>query len=220
MGAPGKYQLLPPLSPEEHGALESSILAHGVLVPVEYDEAGEIIDGHHRVAICRNNRIADWPRVTRPGLSEQEKRARVRELNLARRHLTTFQKRALIEQQVIETPHLSNRALAAQLGVDGKTIGAARDRLEVTGGLLTPAKTIALNGKLHPSARRPLPPSPLLSDGVRLDGLPYHQVLARIADCERDLALLRPIADRGRPTDDRMTAREIMPADYFQQART
>ncbi len=44
-----KYQLLPPLSPEDFAALEASIIEHGVLVPVEYDEEGNILDGHHRV---------------------------------------------------------------------------------------------------------------------------------------------------------------------------
>jgi N6-adenosine-specific RNA methylase IME4 len=81
-----KYQLLPRLSPEEFEALERSIIAHGVLVPVEYDEAGEIIDGHHRVEICESLGLVDWPRFVRKGLSEVDKRTLSRELNFARRH--------------------------------------------------------------------------------------------------------------------------------------
>jgi methionyl-tRNA synthetase len=40
-----KYQLLPPLSAEDYAALEASIVEHGVLVPVEYDEDGNVVSG-------------------------------------------------------------------------------------------------------------------------------------------------------------------------------
>ena len=49
---PNPYQVMPPPCAEDYAALEASIVAHGVLVPVEYDEAGNILDGHTRVAIC------------------------------------------------------------------------------------------------------------------------------------------------------------------------
>ncbi|MBN9271009.1 MAG: ParB N-terminal domain-containing protein, partial [Mesorhizobium sp.] len=65
-----KYQLLPPLSAEEFQSLERSIIEHGVLVAVEYDGAGEIIDGHNRVKICESLGLVDWPRFVRKGLSE------------------------------------------------------------------------------------------------------------------------------------------------------
>ncbi len=43
------YQLLPPLSDDEYRALKADIAVHGVLVAVEVDDQGHIIDGHHRV---------------------------------------------------------------------------------------------------------------------------------------------------------------------------
>ncbi len=128
-----KYQLLPPLTAEEYASLERSIIEHGVLVPVEYDEAGEIIDGHHRVAICESLGLADWPRFVRKGLSEQTKRKLSRELNISRRHLTTQQKQAVIADQLRDTPSISSRAIAAMLGVDHKTVASVRHRL-VDGG--------------------------------------------------------------------------------------
>ncbi len=67
MSATGPYQLLPPLSAEDYAALEASIIEHGVLVPVEYDEGGNILDGHHRVAICESLGLVDWPRFVRKG---------------------------------------------------------------------------------------------------------------------------------------------------------
>ena len=116
-----KYQLLPPLSAEEYASLEASIIAHGVLVPVEYDEDGEILDGHHRVAICESLGLVDWPRFVRKGLSEIDKRKLARELNISRRHLTTAQKQAIIADQLRDTPSISSRAIAAMLGVHHST---------------------------------------------------------------------------------------------------
>ena len=34
------YQVMPPLSQEDYAALKADILARGVQVPIEYDEAG------------------------------------------------------------------------------------------------------------------------------------------------------------------------------------
>ncbi|NMN73879.1 MULTISPECIES: MT-A70 family methyltransferase [unclassified Rhizobium] len=130
MIASGPYQLLPPLSKEDYDTLEADIIAHGVLVPVEYDEAGNILDGHHRVAICESLGLVDWPRFVRKGLSEDEKRAHARSLNLSRRHLSTIQKREVIEAQLKDNPELSSRAIADRLRVDHKTVAAARKRLE------------------------------------------------------------------------------------------
>lgn len=151
----GPYQLLPPLSPEEHAALENSIVEHGVLVPVEYDEAGAILDGHHRVAICEKLGLADWPRFVRRGLSEIEKRSLSRELNFARRHLSTAQKQALIADQLRDTPTISSRAIAARLGVDGKTVAAVRRKLVETAEIPQCDEVEGVNGVMKP-ARKPI----------------------------------------------------------------
>ena len=72
--ATGPYQLLDPLSPEDFAALEADILERGVMIPIEFDEDDNIIDGHHRLMICRKHGITDYPKVVRKGLTEQEKR--------------------------------------------------------------------------------------------------------------------------------------------------
>jgi hypothetical protein len=46
------FQVMPPLSPDEFSELKSDIQARGVMVPIEYDETGNILDGHHRVKAC------------------------------------------------------------------------------------------------------------------------------------------------------------------------
>ena len=47
-----KYQILPKLSTEEYESLRESIVNDGLAVPIEVDEKGDILDGHHRHAIC------------------------------------------------------------------------------------------------------------------------------------------------------------------------
>src|SRR5439155_17837387 len=97
-----KYQVMPPLSAEEYELLKADIAARGVQVQVELDEQGNILDGFHRVRACQELGITDWPTIVRLGLSEEEKKAHARKLNLARRHLTQEQKRELIRQQLKE----------------------------------------------------------------------------------------------------------------------
>lgn len=212
-----KYQLLPALTAEEYAALEASIVEHGVLVPVEYDENGEILDGHHRVAICESLGLVDWPRFVRKGLTEAEKRAHIRALNMARRHLTAFQKRAIIEAQVKEMPWLSNRALAAMLGVDNKTIHNRRREMEASGSLARRSTITGRNGVRQPARKPSLPECPLLSDGVRLDSVSYYDLCRRIRECEADLALLRAVRDRAVPCDDRALVRDIIPASFLKR---
>ena len=61
------FDLLPPLSRQDYEALKADIAARGVQVPVEYDEHGHILDGHHRVRACQELGIKDWPRIVRVG---------------------------------------------------------------------------------------------------------------------------------------------------------
>lgn len=84
----GQYQLLPPLSDTEYTALDRDIRSRGLMVPVEIDEFGAILDGHHRVAICESAGI-DWraTAIRRAGWTEAEKQLHVRKLNILRRHL-------------------------------------------------------------------------------------------------------------------------------------
>ena len=98
------FQVLPPLSAEDYAALKSSIAARGVLVPVDYDEEGNILDGHHRGQICSELGITTWPKLIRKDLTDTEKRTHARQLNLARRHLDQAARRTLIEEELRRTP--------------------------------------------------------------------------------------------------------------------
>jgi len=153
MSATGPYQLLPPLSDDDRAALKASIERHGVLVPVEYDEAGNILDGHHRVDICSELGISDWPRFVRKGMAEEEKRSYAREINISRRHMNTEQKRSVIAAQLKETPSISARALAARLGVDHKTVSAVRGRLVNGGEIPHQSEVVGRDGVKQPTAK-------------------------------------------------------------------
>jgi len=40
--------MLPPRTPAEFKALKADIASRGVVVPIDIDEGGAILDGHHR----------------------------------------------------------------------------------------------------------------------------------------------------------------------------
>ncbi len=81
-----KYQLFGRLRPEEYGALEADIKKRGVQVPIEVDENGDTLDGHHRREIA--DRLGKSYEITvRKGMSEAEKRDHIIKLNIARRQL-------------------------------------------------------------------------------------------------------------------------------------
>jgi len=171
MSAP-KYQVMPALSADEYEELKADIRDRGVLVPVEYDEAGEILDGHHRVQICETLGITQWPRVVRLGLSEAGKFTHARQLNLARRHLDREAKRTLIAQQLRETPQVSDRQIAESLGVDHKTVAVQREELEGRGEIPhVETRTDSMGREQpaereRPSAYRYVDPTPAGRDAV------------------------------------------------------
>ncbi len=145
----GGYQLLPELPPDEYQALKADIAARGVLVPIEVDEQGTILDGHTRFrAWCELAKNEPPPVIVRPGLSEEEKRLHARRANLLRRHLTSQQKRELIADQLRETPNWSDRRVGRELGVDGKTVAGVRSGLAATAEIpQLEAERVGVDGK-------------------------------------------------------------------------
>ena len=53
-------------------------------------------------------------------------------MNIRRRHLNAEQKRDLITKLLKVTPEKSNNSIAKTIGVDDKTVGTVRDKLETT----------------------------------------------------------------------------------------
>jgi hypothetical protein len=138
------YQLLPPLSAEEYAALKVDIAVRGVLVPIEVDEAGTVLDGHHRLRAWEEVRaegvaVPPYPRVVRADMSEADKVAHVLALNLARRHLEKEARVALVRRLRAETGWSAPK-IAAETGLNARTV--LRD-------LAASATSVAV----HPDAR-------------------------------------------------------------------
>ena len=142
------YQLLPDPAPGDRANLKASIAAVGVQVPVEYDDLGNILDGHTRLAICNELGITDWPSIVRPGLTEEQKFEHILTLNLARRHLSHEQRREL--EATLRERGLSLRTIGGLVGVDAATV--SRDLAPVANA--TPETVTGRDGKAYP-ARRP-----------------------------------------------------------------
>ena len=145
-----EYQVMPPLSDEEYAELKSDIDARGVMVPIEFDEHGNVLDGHHRLMICNELGIKDYPKVIRAGMTESEKRTHARKLNMARRQLNQEQRRELIREQLRETPEKSDRQIATGLGVSNSTVSIQRKNMEQAGQLCESHSSIGADGKERP----------------------------------------------------------------------
>jgi hypothetical protein len=87
MTEPGRYQVLPPLHPAAYRALRRDIEHRGVLIAIDVDENGKILDGHNRQTIAAELGI-DCPRIERAGIgSDLDKIDYALRMNLLRRHL-------------------------------------------------------------------------------------------------------------------------------------
>ena len=144
------YQVMPELTPEEYAELKADIAERGVMIPIEYDELGNVLDGYHRLKICEELGIKNYPRVIRAGMTEAEKLTHARKLNMARRHLTSEQKRGLISDQLKATPEQSDRQIAQVLGVSHPTVASKRKELEESGELEKFTSSIGADGKERP----------------------------------------------------------------------
>lgn len=147
------YQIMPELTAEEYSELKADIAERGVMIPIEYDELGNVLDGYHRLRICEELGIKDYPTVIRAGMSEAEKLTHARKLNIARRHLTQEQKRELIRDQLKATPQHSDRQIAKALGVDHKTVSEQRKESEACGEIPQLDKAEGADGKMYPRDR-------------------------------------------------------------------
>lgn len=116
-----EYQLFNALSPEQFVALESDILKRGVMVPVDIDQKGNVLDGHHRVKIAKKHCL-QYKTVTHRFKTDAEKREHVIKLNLARRHLQPHEWgkafKLLLEAKGVKRGKGGDRKSTATVAVD------------------------------------------------------------------------------------------------------
>jgi ParB-like chromosome segregation protein Spo0J len=143
---------LPALPPAEFEALKADIVERGVVVPIDIDEDGEILDGHTRYQAWLELRKNDPPpAIVRAGLSEQEKRAFARKNNILRRHLTREQVRTLVAAQLKDTPNWADNRIAKEIGVDGKTVEGVRSGPLSTSEIPKFDRLVGADGKERPA---------------------------------------------------------------------
>ena len=74
-------------------------------------------------------------------------------MNLARRQLTTDQKRQVIADQLRETPKRTNRWVAKMLGVSHPTVASVRAELEAVGKVFQQGQRVGSDGKSYKSSK-------------------------------------------------------------------
>lgn len=141
-----RYQLLPPLSDAEYAALREDIRSAGVRVPIDVDENGEILDGHHRKAIADELGIECPERIVRD-LPEFAKVDYALSVNLARRHLDQDGKRKLVRASLKRDPRLADREHARRCGVSHPFVAGLREAMEAAGQLETVTSRIGGDGR-------------------------------------------------------------------------
>jgi hypothetical protein len=145
-----RYQVLPPLSPEEYAALKADIAERGVLVPVEYDEDGHILDGFHRVQICQELG-RDWPRAICRGLTDEQKVEHALQLNLARRHLAKEHKQQLAIR--LRQQGWTQERIADALMISQATVSMWLNEFIKIDNLASPERVHGKDGKRYPSRK-------------------------------------------------------------------
>lgn len=151
-----KYQVMPPLTEQEYQELKSSIAEHGVQVAIEYDEDGNVLDGHHRIQFCKELGIQNIPKVVKVGMGEQQKLDYALMVKTTRRHLNREQKQELIRQQLRQTPEKPDRQIAELVGADNSTVSRNRQKMEEASQLLQRNSSIGIDGKVRPRKRKGL----------------------------------------------------------------
>lgn len=141
---------LPQPDDGEYKRLVEDVRERGILVPVELDEEGNVLDGAQRLRVCQELGITP-PTIIRRGLSEEEKRAHALTLNLTRRHLGKSERQTLHRE--LRKLGKSLRAIAEASGVSEATV--RRD----TADLDNPEKVVGKDGKAYLGSR----PAPVIN---------------------------------------------------------
>lgn len=154
MTSPTPYQLLPRLSDEEYDALKKDIAENGVRVPIDVDEDGTILDGHHRAWITADLGI-DCPRRTVAGLSEEQKRTHAVAVNVHRRSLSRDQRREVVAR--LRADGMTQKRISEVTGIPQPTV--SRDLNIQLNNEAPPAAIVNSRGQERPATydRRPAP---------------------------------------------------------------
>jgi ParB-like chromosome segregation protein Spo0J len=149
-----EFQIFPELSPKEFQALKLDIREHGILVAVEVDQDGRVVDGHHRLRAwnelrAEGFRVPEYERKVRYYEHDNERLEHALRLNQLRRHLTTAQRQEVTAE--LRQRGWSTRQIADVLDVGKSTV--ARDLSTVPDG--TVERVFGKDGKWRAAHRPP-----------------------------------------------------------------
>ena len=124
-----QFQLLPELAATEYDALKADIAQNGVLVPVEVDEHGTLLDGHHRVRAWKELteegvKLPPYPSIVRRFHNDDEKVEHALKINLMRRHLDRGQLVTLAKDLRGRGEYWTLKKVGETLGVHLTTVWA------------------------------------------------------------------------------------------------
>lgn len=154
MTSPTPYQLLPRLSDEEYDALKNDIAENGVRVPIDVDENGAILDGHHRAWITGDLGI-ECPRRTVTGLSEEQKRTHAVAVNVHRRSLSREQRREVVAR--LRADGMTQKRITQITGIPQPTVSRDLGVIQVNNADLPSTITDSLGREQPASKPRPAP---------------------------------------------------------------
>lgn len=143
----------PPTFPElagvEYDVLRDDVATRGVLVPVEIGAVtGQVLDGRARVRACEELGITRYPRVVRAGLlTDEDRQAHSRALNLLRRHLSQQERAAHV--RALRLAGWSSRTIAQETGASQSTV--VRDLRSRPESDDSPAAVVGADGKSYPA---------------------------------------------------------------------
>ncbi|MDI7183619.1 transposase [Leptospira santarosai] len=148
-----EVQDMMPISNEDYNRLYNSIAKVGVKDPIRgyFDDERifNVLSGANRLDIVSklNHEIIDID-IYEGGTREERINFALAE-NLERRHLTSDQKRRLVEYKLKLNPDQSDRSIAKKIGVDNKTVAAVRKKLESTEEIPQLKKRLGQDGKIR-----------------------------------------------------------------------
>ena len=130
--------LFPMMSESELIELGKNIRANSIIVTKIAYYKGELLDGRNRLeAMEREGITLDWANIKDSAVvlhldASIDPYEYVISANLHRRHLTSEQKRELIDKVLKAKPEVSNAAIAKQTKTTDKTVAKRRRKLEST----------------------------------------------------------------------------------------
>lgn len=146
--------VLPPLGDAEAERLNDSIAETGIQVRLIVDEFYNVIDGEHRLKVAAKNNAKSIPFEVRPGLTDEEKKQLMIELNLHRRHLSVKQLNQLIIK--FRTEGRSLRQIGKKLGISHSTVKRKLADSTVTGNTVKlPDEIIGKDNKKRSAKVKP-----------------------------------------------------------------